>query len=149
MSTSELMISRTFANVSAERLFDAWTDPATLAKWYGPEGMQTEVHSLDLRPGGSYRLTMHAPNGDSYPLRGQFREIERPGRLVFSWQWEGAAGSGDMGGEESLVSVTIRSSGKDATLTLTHSAFAGAEQVASHQKGWEATMPRLERLLAA
>lgn len=49
MAQGEPVIKRTFQDVSAERLFAAWTDPATIAAWYGPERMRTEIHAMDVR----------------------------------------------------------------------------------------------------
>ena len=149
MPQGELVIKRTFSNVSADKVFDAWTDPQTMAKWYGPEGMVTTIHEFDLQEGGTYRLTMQAPDGSKFPLRGSFREIRRPERLVFSWQWENAAETSGPGAQETLVTIDIRAKGADVALTLTHNGFLTPEAAASHNDGWTSMMVKLTSLLAA
>ncbi len=148
MHKGELVIKRTFRSVPAQRVFDAWTDPATIAQWYGPEGMRIEIHEMDVRAGGSYRLTMHAADGGKFPLRGTYRELSQPGKVVFTWQWENAA-EPDKPGEETLVTVDIRAADADTMMTLTHSGFGSEEATGQHKLGWDSTMTKLERQLAA
>jgi uncharacterized protein YndB with AHSA1/START domain len=61
-----------------ERIFSALTEPAELARWWGPHGYTTPEIDLDLRAGGSYRVTMQPPGGDRFHLAGKFLEIEPP-----------------------------------------------------------------------
>jgi uncharacterized protein YndB with AHSA1/START domain len=70
------------------RLFDAWTDPRQLAQWWGPRGFTCPVCTVDLRPGGAYRIVMRSADGADYPLKGVYREIVRPEKLVFTDNWE-------------------------------------------------------------
>ncbi len=149
MPQGELTIKRVFANVSADKVFAAWTDPEIMASWYGPEGMETTIHAFDLREGGAYRLTMKAPDGTLFPLRGVFTEIRRPNRLAFSWQWESNAELAMPGAQETSVTVDIRAIGGDVALTLTHSGFATPEAIAQHNDGWTSMMTKLTSLLAA
>ena len=81
--------SRTRASIVTTRVFDAprdlvwaaWTDPAHLAQWWGPDGFTTTTSAYDLRPGGTWRFMMHGPDGSDYPNRITFDEIVRPERL--------------------------------------------------------------------
>lgn len=70
-------------NAPRERVFAAWTDPAQLARWWGPKGFRNTFHEFDPRPGGIWRFVMHAPNGIDFPNRSVFVEISRPERIVF------------------------------------------------------------------
>ena len=70
-------------NASRDRVFKAWTDPVHLARWWGPNGFTNSFHEFDLRPGGTWRFDMHAPNGATYPNESVFVEITKPERLVF------------------------------------------------------------------
>ena len=79
----ELTIRRTFAAPRA-LVWQAWTDPRQLAKWWGPHGFTNPVCEIDLRPGGAIHIVMRAPDGTDYPMRGEFREIVPPERLVFT-----------------------------------------------------------------
>lgn len=82
MTDYKMEITRTF-RAPPERVFDAWTDPAKLAKWFGPDGFTTTTHEFDLRPGGTWRHTMTGPDGKEYPNLIRFVEVDRPGRLVY------------------------------------------------------------------
>ena len=63
MADVALVITRTL-NAKPEDVFKAWLDPKQVADWYGPEGFTNEIHEYDAREGGTYRLTMKAPNGE-------------------------------------------------------------------------------------
>lgn len=78
----ELVVSRVF-DVPPDRLWRAWTDPAQLTRWWGPEGFSTTTHEIDLRPGGVWRFTMHGPDGRDYPNRVEFDEVLEARRLRY------------------------------------------------------------------
>ncbi len=79
----EFMITRVF-DAPRERLFEAWTNPKLLAEWWGPHNFTNPVCQLDVRPGGAYRIVMRSPQGEDYPLKGVFREVQQPARLVLT-----------------------------------------------------------------
>jgi len=144
MGDVELIITKVF-NASPEEVFAAWTDPVQLAQWYGPEGFTNTIHEFDLREGGTYRLTMHGPKGEDHPLRGTFRAIEKPKRLVMTWQWEGEGG---MGGGETVVTVELRAIGQKTEMTMTHAGFADEKEKTMHNQGWSSSFNKLEKVLA-
>jgi len=78
----EIAITRTF-RASPERVFAAWTDPAKLARWFGPDGFTTTTHEFDLRPGGTWRHTMRGPDSKEYPNHIAFVEVDAPRKLVY------------------------------------------------------------------
>jgi uncharacterized protein YndB with AHSA1/START domain len=63
------------------RVWSAWTDPASVSRWWGPVGFSTTTRSHDLRPGGEWHFTMHGPDGTDYGNRVVFDTIE-PERLL-------------------------------------------------------------------
>lgn len=65
------------------RVFQAWTDPDQLARWWGPRNFTNTFHEFDLRPGGTWRFVMHAPDGIDYQNKSVFVEIVEPERIVF------------------------------------------------------------------
>jgi uncharacterized protein YndB with AHSA1/START domain len=69
--------------VSRERLFEAFSDPQQLTHWWGPKGFTNTFEEFDLRPGGTWRFTMHAPTGAEYHNSSEFMEVARPERIVF------------------------------------------------------------------
>lgn len=66
-----------------ERVFLAFSDPARLARWWGPNGFTSSFEAFDLRPGGAWRFVMHGPVGKDYRNESVFREVAAPERIVF------------------------------------------------------------------
>lgn len=66
-----------------ERVFKAFSDPAHLARWWGPNGFTSTFHEFDPRPGGAWRFVMHGPDGTNYPNESVFVEVAAPERIVF------------------------------------------------------------------
>jgi uncharacterized protein YndB with AHSA1/START domain len=143
-----LRLERTF-DASAEDVFDAWTNPEVLRRWWGagPDWSTPEV-SVDLRVGGRYRLTMLDPaSGEQHTVGGEYREISRPDRLVYTWVWEG---TGPSAGHETVVTVTFTDDGGRTTAVLEHTGLVSAESASRHEHGWNACLDNLaSRGLAA
>ena len=64
-------------------VFEAFTDPAHLAQWWGPHGFTTTTSSFEMRPGGVWRFVMHGPDGRDYQNRITFEDVTPPERLVY------------------------------------------------------------------
>jgi uncharacterized protein YndB with AHSA1/START domain len=80
--SNEIRITRIYdAPVAA--VWDAWTDPAQVAQWWGPRGFTITTHSKDLRPGGHWNYTMHGPDGTNYPNTTKYFEVEKHKKLVY------------------------------------------------------------------
>ncbi|MEO8624680.1 MAG: SRPBCC domain-containing protein [bacterium] len=127
-------MSRTI-RASRERVFSAWTEPDELAGWWRmrEDGWSFSLASIDLRVGGRYRLGMTAPDGTLHVAVGEYRDIERPSRLAFTWNWENPAD--DVG--DTLVTIELREAGEHVTeLVLTHERFTDPARAASHERGW-------------
>ena len=151
MSDIRLNITRTF-DASPEALFDAWTDPAQVAEWYGPEGFgKSNIQAFDAREGGEYSLTMNAPDGGKHKLQGEFKVFDRPqsgrsGKLSFTWQWvEG--GMEDTMGALTLVTVEFKPVGDKTEMVFLHEGFASEAIRDSHNKGWSSSFNKLEKVL--
>jgi uncharacterized protein YndB with AHSA1/START domain len=143
-----LRLSRRF-DAPRERVFEAWTNPEVLKDWWhaGPD-WDTPEAEVDLRPGGSYRLAMRDPgSGQTHTLVGEYREVQPPERLVYTWTWE--SNPEEMRGSEgSLVTVEFVEDGDATNVEITHSGFASEEIRDLHVHGWEACLANLERLLS-
>ncbi|MEO6875799.1 MAG: SRPBCC domain-containing protein [Opitutaceae bacterium] len=79
----EIVISRVF-DAPRELVWQAWTDAAHLAKWWGPQGFTNPVCQWEPQAGKSLHVVMRGPNGTDYPMGGEFLEVVRPERLVFT-----------------------------------------------------------------
>jgi uncharacterized protein YndB with AHSA1/START domain len=143
--TEQVEITRVI-EAPRDDVFQAWTDPAELRRWWGPGEFTCPEADVDLRPGGSYRLVMQPSAGDAFVLGGTYREVQPPERLVYTWRWEtGPAADGS----ESLVTVEFRALGDERTeLVLTHSDFPASHGASPYQMGWEGGLEKLEALLA-
>lgn len=78
---NEIVSSRVF-DFPRELVFRAWTTPDLLARWWGPQGFTNTFHECDMRSGGTWRFTMHGPNGVDYPNHSVFVEIVPLERIV-------------------------------------------------------------------
>jgi uncharacterized protein YndB with AHSA1/START domain len=78
----EIVLAREF-DAPRELVWQAWTDPEHMPRWFGPNGFTTTILSMDVRPGGASRYTMHGPDGTDYPNRVVYQEVVRPERLVY------------------------------------------------------------------
>jgi uncharacterized protein YndB with AHSA1/START domain len=137
-----LVLERTFPT-TPEKLFDAWTRPEILVRWWGPEGMTIPEHSIDLREGGAWHTTMRNAEGGEVFVSGVYRTIDRPNTLAFTWAWRQTDGSR---GEETLVTVTFRAADGGTRLTLDQRSFAEASNRDNHGIGWNSSFDCLEKL---
>jgi uncharacterized protein YndB with AHSA1/START domain len=79
----EIVISRVF-DAPRELVWNAWTDPKQIVRWWGPRGFTTTIYEMDVRPDGTWRYTMHGPDGTNYPGECVFLEVVKYERIVFS-----------------------------------------------------------------
>ncbi len=66
-----------------EQVYGAFSDPALLARWWGPEGFTNTIHRFELHPGGAWHLVMRGPDGREYPNESEFIEVVAPARIAF------------------------------------------------------------------
>ena len=140
----ELVITRVL-NAPRKLVFKAWTDPAHLVRWYGPQGFQLTSCEMDLRPGGAFRFSMRSPEGKDHPHSGVYREVAPPEKLAFSFAWEGEDGRR---GHETLVTLTLAEQGDKTQLTMRQAVFESVESRDSHNGGWSECFDRLADYLA-
>jgi uncharacterized protein YndB with AHSA1/START domain len=82
-AVQELVISRAF-DVPRELVFNAWTDPEFLMRWYAPRECTINIYKLDFRPGGLFHTCIQNPDGHACWCKGIYREIVVPERIVFT-----------------------------------------------------------------
>ncbi|MGM0930957.1 MAG: SRPBCC family protein [Actinomycetota bacterium] len=131
-SSGHMLDLETMLEAPCERVFRMLTEPAELAKWWGPAGFSTPEATLDPRPGGSYRLTMQPPDGKPFHLAGEFLEVDPPRRLVYTFRWEEPAPDD----RETTVTLSLDPRGGHTWIALAHGKFATEERLALHRAGW-------------
>lgn len=145
---AELYITRTFA-APRELVWQAWTEPKHIMQWWGPSGFTNTECSTEVRVGGRFRLVMQAPNGDSYPCTGIYREIHAPERIVYDSTADEGHPCGAGLPPRAVVTVSFAEHERHTRLTL-HTRFASAaRKEAANQAGYSSSWGEaLERLAA-
>ena len=130
-------------------LWKAWTDPKMMAQWFGPRGFTSSVPELDVRVGGALRIVMHGPDGNDYPMKGVFREVIAPERLVFTNIAIDDQGNHLLEGE---TAVTFAEQDGKTTLTLkTHAVGLvplAPTMLAGMEAGWTQSIDKLAEVAA-
>jgi uncharacterized protein YndB with AHSA1/START domain len=140
-----ITITRVF-DAPRDRVWKEWTDPEAFADWFG--GPDSEVPlatvAMDVRPGGSWRLTMYAqPGRREIQWKGEYREVAEPERLVFTVS--------DRPGDDAyeLVTVVLTDLGDGRTEMLFEQRGAlPAEVYERAQEGWATFFDRIAERLA-
>jgi uncharacterized protein YndB with AHSA1/START domain len=144
--TTTLRLERTF-DASAEDVFDAWTNPEVLRRWWKVEPDGTvPIAEVDLREGGTYRLAMHNPaSGETHTVNGRYIQVNRPELLEYTWAWVQQDGSV---GHESTVRVRFQTDGDRTTVVLEHSGLQTPDSREKHGHGWSASLDSLGGIYA-
>jgi uncharacterized protein YndB with AHSA1/START domain len=137
-----LRITRVIA-APREKVFRAWADPAELAKWWGPKGMTVPLCEMDVRPGGAIHTCMRSADGEDHSMKGVYREVTPPERIVLTWCWQ----EGEMAGLETLVTVEFRDRGASTELVLTHEGLPSEAACEAHNQGWSSSFECLDEII--
>jgi uncharacterized protein YndB with AHSA1/START domain len=129
--------------VPPERVFGAFVDAEHFRRWWGPAGFSVPRLKFDPVEGTDYRISMQPPAGDVFHIRGTFRAVEAPRRLVFSFIYE----EPDPDDKETLVELTFEPTGSGTRITLDQGPFKTAARKELHRDGWTDTLEQLERSL--
>ena len=133
-----------FFDAPRERVFEAWTDARQIAHWFAPQGFTIHSVAADATPGGEFRLCMRAPDGDEYWVRGEYREVTAPGRLVIFCTADDETGVMRL---EELIDVSFEEDGRGTRLSLKATASGRGKKAAGMlsgmDRGWAETIDRL------
>jgi len=129
------VVSRVFA---APRgfVFDAFTQPDLLRKWWGPEGFTLTGVDVDLRVGGRYRFEKTDGKGVVHIVEGRITSYEPNDKVGYTWAWVDADGNP---GDETYVAIAFADHPDGTEVTLTHTGFADQETANQHNWGWNST----------
>jgi uncharacterized protein YndB with AHSA1/START domain len=127
-------------NATPAEVYRAWTDPNLLARWFGPENVETIEAEVDPRVGGVYRIVMLENTGERHQVSGSYQEVVENERLVFSWAWVSTPE------RVSRVTVTLKPDGDVTILTLLHEKLFDAQAVKGHTHGWTGSLVKLDAL---
>ena len=131
-ATDTTVYERTLAiDASPETVWEFLVDPDKLMRWKGINA------DIDAKPGGVFRCEVIP----GHIARGEYVEIDKPNRVVFTWGWDGNEG---VPPGSSTIEIELSAEGDGTNLRFVHKDLPNAEAVASHAHGWDHYLPRLE-----
>jgi uncharacterized protein YndB with AHSA1/START domain len=137
---TSLKMTRVFS-APRDLVFKAWVEVEQMKRWFCPYDHWGVEVTNDPRVGGAYRIVMkNTDTKEDNIVRGVYREIRAPERLIFTWQWENSPEF-----PETLVTVEFRDLGGKTELTLTHEALPTPELRDKHTHGWNLCLARLAK----
>jgi len=114
-----------------------------MTHWWGAtENPRTPIAETDLKVGGRFRVQFWGANDEHHSVSGIYREVVPNRKLSFSWAWQSTPE------RESLVTIDLNPVNDGTMLTLTHEQFFDEKARDDHGRGWNASLDRLEALLA-
>ena len=143
MSDGKLRLEvRRVIRAPAWRIFDAWTTPEQLLRWWGPKNVTCIHAELDLVVGGSYRLGNQLDDGSVVYIHGEFLELSPPHGLLYTWGLEPDAAA-------ERVRVQLREGPDGTEVTITHERIGSQQAQRSHEAGWLGCLDGLAQHLRA
>jgi uncharacterized protein YndB with AHSA1/START domain len=127
---SVTLVVRKTIRAGAERLFEAWTQPHQLKKWWGPVDVKCIEAQVDLRVGGQFRIGNQLPSGNILWITGEFESIERPHKLIYTWYVEGDSKRPER------VTVHFEPVDGATEVMVVHALIPDEPTRARHEQGW-------------
>lgn len=144
-SDCEVVLTRVF-DAPRHLVFDAFTKPELLKRWFGPRGWSLEICEVDLRVGGGFRFLLVGPDGMRMGMRGVYREITPPERSVHTETFD------DYPGESTVTTVLVEQGGRTtltATVLYPSKEIRDAVVLSGMEHGAAESYDKLAELLAA
>jgi uncharacterized protein YndB with AHSA1/START domain len=143
-SDREIVMTRIF-DAPRDLVFEAHSSAEHMRQWWGPRKYETISAEIDFRPGGKWRIVHRGPDGEEYGFHGEYREIVRPERITWTFEFEGAPG------HVAVETLTLEEHDGKTTLTARSSADTVEERDATLESGMTEgaaeTFDRLEEYL--
>lgn len=140
MSQTSLELTRVI-KAQRQRVFDAWTQSELIKQWWGPGTTTCPDATIDLQVGGIIEIANQVSPDNVVWIKGQFEEITRPSKLVYSWLM------GTSMQKPTRVTVLFNEHPLGTELVLIHERFENAEVRDHHLKGWGGCVDGLVALL--
>jgi uncharacterized protein YndB with AHSA1/START domain len=128
-----------------ETVYAAFSVPDQVTAWWGPHGFTVKEIDFEPKAGGSYRITMQPPEGDAFYLSGEFREVDPPSVLAYTFVWDPPTPDD----RETTARLEFEDRGDETAVHLTQGRFATQERHDLHHDGWSDGFEKLERKLAS
>lgn len=140
-----LTMRRTF-DAPIQLVWDAWTQPEHIARWWGPQGMETNVLEHDFRVGGRWKYTMKMPNGSDFISEGMYSEIIHLQKIVTTADFKPMT-------EGVILSASFEEAGDKTQFVfeVIHDTveYKALQEKMGFEKGWGSTFDRLSSFLTS
>lgn len=147
IADATLTLSRRYS-APIEKVFDAWTQPDFVARWFGPSDFSVLAVDIDFNVGGDYKIAMRSPDGQDCIHFGRYVHIKHPTELVFTWILEDqACGGCEDKQADTLVTISLSSVDGETELQLCHERLPDQKALDGHEYGWQQSLLSLEALL--
>lgn len=134
---------------SPDRVFNAWTNPDIIVKWFGVEPNSLHSATVDLRLGGAWQFIKTKDDTKTVGFEGEYKEINLNEKLLFSWSHVITHADGERDASPySQVEVKFSAKGKGTYVHLTHSTVRSEDARRGIGGGWEASFGFLEDALS-
>lgn len=144
LDTEARLQVKKFIKAKREKVFEAWTKPEMMKKWYAPGEMTVANASSDLRVGGTFQVAMQGIGSEMVNpiVSGKYTKIIPNELLVFTWKWQGHSSP------ESIVTVEFKDVNGGTEVTLTHDRLASKESRDKHEHGWKGCLDNLAKRIS-
>ena len=133
-----LLVTRRY-RAKRELIWEAWTQPERLKRWFGTPGYTLETVEIDLRVGGKFRKVFRTSDDELITVQGEYREVDEPARLVYTWNVTGS----DRNLVDSLVTVSLTEHGDEVEVTVQHEGLISDDVLSGHRTGWIGNLDQL------
>jgi uncharacterized protein YndB with AHSA1/START domain len=141
MPSGPALVIRRHVSAARALVFEAWTDPALMMRWFAADASWQATITADVRVGGRFDIVMRQLDGTMHHQLGVYREIVPCSRLVFTWSCP------ELAVVDSIVTVELTDAGEGTDLVLTHELLDDADIRNAHERGWTGCLNNLERML--
>jgi uncharacterized protein YndB with AHSA1/START domain len=132
----EIVITRVY-DAPRRLVFAAWSSAERLTRWWGPNGFSVPECTVEFRTGGRFDLCMRGPDGTDYWMRGAFREVVAPERIVFTSIIDERAK------QEIVTTVTFAEAAGRTTVTVRQTVPTNPFMAQGQRQGWTEQLERL------
>jgi uncharacterized protein YndB with AHSA1/START domain len=139
VESRELIFTRKY-DAPRDLVFEVWSEAKHIVNWWGPKDFTLAHCEIDFRVGGRYRFCMRSPDGEDFWVSGEYREIDEPALISFTWVREDHAGRVWC---SNVVTVTFEDDWGRTDFCLRQKPFDEIAHRDQHQGGWTQCLDRL------
>lgn len=125
------------------KVFEAWTQPEHMQNWCCPDPAGKLDIDQDFRVGGKFRIRMNMTDGKTATAYGEYKEIDAPNRVAYTWEWEEEEHHMDV---DTLITVEFVEKDGGTEVQMTHEGIPHVEARDGHDEGWKLCLDRLVRV---